>query len=138
MRRNGLLLAVLAVTATACQGWHTVATPARGGTLEGNPELVRVTSTMGCGPHPTRSCIAATGTVTLYNPRITGDSLIGYYDSAQRERAAIAVSDITNVEARKVDKARTAGAAIGGGLLLAAVAAIVILAALFGQLGSMQ
>lgn len=134
MRRNSLLLAVLAVTATACQGWHTLATPARGGSLEGNPELVRVTRTMGCGPHPTRSCVAATGTVTLYNPRIEGDSLIGYYDSAQRERAAIAVSDITNVEARKVDKTRTAGAAIGSGLLLTAAAVFLALVAALGAL----
>jgi len=35
MRRSSLLVAVLAVTATACQGWHTVATPAGGGSLEG-------------------------------------------------------------------------------------------------------
>jgi len=134
MRRSSLLVAVLAVTATACQGWHTVATPAGGGSLEGNPELVRVTSTMGCGPHPTRSCIAATGTVTLYNPRITGDSLIGYYDSAQRERAAIAVSDITKVEARKIDKTRTAGAAIGSGLLITVALVFAALLALFGSM----
>jgi hypothetical protein len=72
--------------------------------------------------------------VTLYNPRIQGDSLVGYYDNAQRERAAIAVSDITKVEARKIDKTRTAGAAIGSGLLITVALVFAALLALFGSM----
>ena len=131
MRINYLSFAIAVAGVTACQGWHQVARPAPGGTLEGNPEVVRVTRTMGCGPTPSRSCMESRGTITLYAPRIQGDSLIGYYDRESRERVAVAVSDITNVESQKVDKLRTTGAVVGGtGILLGALAVLLLIAAL--------
>jgi hypothetical protein len=120
--------------ATACQGWQQVQRPTANGTLEGNPEIVRVTKTMGCGPTPSRSCMENRGTITLHNPRVQGDSLIGYYDAAHRERVAIAVSDITDVEAKKVDKLRTTGAVLGGAVVTYAVITVAVLIALLASL----
>lgn len=131
MRFKTLFLAGSIAALGACQGWQAAPTPAPGGSLEGNPEVVRVTRTIGCGPTPSRSCVASRGTITLYNPRIQGDSLIGYYDKENRERVAVSVSDITNVEAQKVDKLRTTGAVLGGtGILLGALAVLLLIAAL--------
>lgn len=127
--RNLALAVILAGALSGCQGWHQVAKPTPGGNLEGNPEEVRVTRTAGCGPTPSRSCIESRGTITLFNPRVQGDSLIGYYDRANLERVSIAVSDITNVESRKVDKLRTTGAVLGGAVVAYfVVAALVVIA----------
>jgi hypothetical protein len=84
MTRAHYSLIVALLCLSGCQGWHQVARPSAGGSLEGNPDIVRVTRTVGCGATPTRECVASHGTVTLYNPRVKGDSLIGYYDSNQR------------------------------------------------------
>ena len=135
MRMRNLNLAFVLAGVTACQGWQPVARPTPGGNLEGNPQVVRVTRTQGCGPTPSRECMANRGTVTLYGPRIQGDSLIGYFDRENRERAAIAVSDITNVEAQKVDKVRTTGAVVGGTLIgsvvLVTLGLLILLASMY-------
>ncbi len=128
--RYPLILALLFLS--GCQGWHQVARPSAGGSLEGNPDIVRVTRTVGCGATPTRGCLASRGTVTLYNPRVQGDSLIGYYDSDQRERVAMHIRDVVSVESRKVDAARTAGAALGTGALIGLVALVGVIALLAG------
>ena len=75
MRTRNLSLVFMLAGLTACQGWKQVARPTPGGNLQGNPEVVRVTRTQGCGPTPSRECIANRGTVTLYGPRIQSDSL---------------------------------------------------------------
>jgi hypothetical protein len=69
------------------------------------------------------------GTVTLYGPRIQGDSLIGYFDRDNRERLAIALTDVTNVETQKVDKLRTTGAVLGGAVVTTAIVTLVLLIA---------
>lgn len=89
-----------------------------------------MTRTVGCGATPTLECVASRGTVTLYNPRVQGDSLIGYYDRDQRERVAMHVRDVVSVESRKVDAARTAGAALGTGALIGLAAVLAVLALL--------
>lgn len=134
MRTRNLTLALGLAGLTACQGWHQVARPTPGGNLEGNPEVVRVTRTQGCGPTPTRECMANRGTITLYGPRMQGDSLIGYFDRDNRERVAIAVSDITNVETQQVDKLRTTGAVLGGAVMTYVVVGLVLIAVAFGAL----
>ncbi len=130
MTRTHYSLIVALLCLSGCQGWHQVARPSAGGSLEGNPDVVRVTRTVGCGATPTRECVASHGTVTLYNPRVLGDSLIGYYDSNQRERAAIHVRDVVSVESRKVDAARTAGAALGTVAFIGLAAVLAVLAML--------
>ncbi|HEU4748932.1 MAG TPA: hypothetical protein VFS56_10555 [Gemmatimonadaceae bacterium] len=134
MRITGFVVVVALASLTACQGWRQVERPRPGAPLEGSPEVVRVTRTMGCGPAPSRSCVERRGTITLYNPRVEGDSLIGYYDPAGRERVGVPIGDITNVEARKVDKLRTTGAAVGGTLVAAVVlTALALIAVLASQ-----
>lgn len=134
MRIKKTVLVIAMFGASACQGWHQVQRPAANGTLQGNPEIVRVTKTMGCGPSPSRSCMENRGTITLHNPRIQGDSLIGYYDAANRERVAVAINDITAVEAKKVDKLRTTGAVLGGAVATYAVLTVAVLIALLASL----
>lgn len=121
MRINSLPLAIIAGM-TACQGSQQVARPVPSGTLEGNPQVVRVERTTGCGPAPSRSCMNRM-TITLQSPRIQGDSLIGYHDRDNHQRTAIALSDITRIESQKLDKIRT-GAAVLGGAALALLFAI--------------
>ena len=136
MRLRTLLLVASFTPLVACQGWHPIARPVPNGTLEGSPEMVRVTRTSGCGATPSRDCTSSRGQVTVFNPRIQGDSLIGYYDKANRERVAMHVREVVAVETRAVDAKRTAGVAAGGGLLIglvvAAAAAIAIMTALGG------
>ncbi len=89
-----------------------------------------MTRTVGCGPTPTRECVANRGTVTLYNPRVQGDSLVGFYDSNQRERVAMHVRDVVSVESRKIDAGRTAGVALDAGKLIALAAVVGLIAVL--------
>ena len=124
MTRTRYSLIVGLLCLSGCQGWHQVARPSAGGSLEGNPEVVRVTRTVGCGPTPTRECVANRGTVTLYNPRVQGDSLVGFYDSNQRERVAMHVRDVVSVESRKIDAGRTA---VGTGKLIALAGVLVLI-----------
>jgi hypothetical protein len=132
MTRTRYPIIVALLFLSGCQGWRQVAKPSAGGSLEGNPDIVRVTRTAGCGATPTLECVASRGTVTLYNPRVQGDSLIGYYDRNQRERVAMHVRDVVSVESRKTDTARTAGAALGTGALIALAAVVVAVALLAG------
>lgn len=135
MRINGVGLAIVLLGLSACQGWHQLPRPTAGATgIEGNPEVVRVTRTQGCGPTPSRECISNRGTVTLYAPRIQHDSLIGYFDPDKRERVAIALADVTNVEAKKVDKLRTTGAVVGGAVVTYAVVTVLVVLALLSTL----
>jgi hypothetical protein len=71
---------------------------------------------------PSADCAEAKGIVRLYNPRVQGDSLIGYYDRANRERVAMPVRDVLGIESRGIDPYKTTGMAIGIGLIIAAVA----------------
>jgi len=134
LRARNLTLAVILAGLTACQGWKQVARPAPGGNLEGNPEVVRVTRTQGCGPTPSRECMSNRGTVTLYGPRIQGDSLIAYFDRDSRERVAIALTDVVNVESKSVDKLKTTGAVLGGAVATTAVVTVVLFLALLASL----
>lgn len=135
MRIGNVSLLIALAGATACQGWQQVPRPTAGATgLQGNPEIVRVTRTQGCGPTPSRECMSNRGTVTLYAPRIQGDSLIGYFDRDNRERTAIPLVDITNVESRKVDKLRTTGAVLGGAAVTVGVITVLAVIALFAAL----
>lgn len=131
MTRTRYPLTIALVCVSSCHGWHQVAKPGAGGSLEGNPEIARVTRTGGCGATPTPECVASRDAVTLYNPKVQGDSLIGYYDRNQRERVAMHVRDVVSVESRKIDAARTAGAALGIGALIA-LAWVAVLIALLG------
>lgn len=123
-----LTLALCLAGLTACRGWHHAGKPTPDGSFEGNPEVVRVTRTQGCGPMPTRECMANRGMVTLYGPRIQGDSLIGYFDRDSRKRVAIVMSDITDVETKHVDKLRTIGAVLGGAVMAFVVVSLFLMA----------
>lgn len=81
--------------------------------------MVRVNRTFNCGPTPTPECVAQRATVTLHNPRVQADSLVGYYDAANNERVAMHMRDVVSIESRGVDAERTAGAVLGVGALLA-------------------
>lgn len=128
MRAPKFSFIVVVVLISGCQGWQQIPRPAADSGLQGSPGMIKVTRTMGCGSTPSRACMERRGTLTLHNPRIQGDSLIGYYDPDNRERVAIPIADVTNVEAKKVDKLRTVGAVAGGAL--AAVAVVSVLAAI--------
>lgn len=136
MRLKVFTLALVAVSATGCQGWRQLPRPTAGGSLAGNPEVVRVTRTQNCGPTPSRECISRQGSVTLYNPRVQGDSLVGYYDSNQRERVSMHVRDVVSVESREVSKGRTMGVAIGSGVVIGLIVAAATVVAVFAALGS--
>jgi hypothetical protein len=127
LRRQSLILISALAGVAGCQGWRPLAKPVPNGTLEGSPEMVRVTRTFGCGENPSRDCVSSRGQVTLFNPRVQGDSLIGYYDRANRERVAMHIKEVVAVDTRQIDPARTAGAAIGGGLILGAIALLAAL-----------
>jgi len=129
-RYYSLTIALLCVP--SCHEWHQVARPGVSGSLEGNPEIARVTRTVGCGPTPTPDCVGSRDTVTLYNPRVQGDSLIGFYDRNQRKRVAMHVRGVINVESRKTNVARTAGLALGIGALIA-LAYLAVILVLLGQ-----
>ena len=129
MRISSIGIAIVLAGGTGCQGWQQLPRPTAGAGLEGNPEVARVTRTQGCGPTPSRECMSKRGTVTLYGPRIQGDSLIGYFDRDNRERVAIALTDVTNVETQKVDKLRTTGAVLGGAVVTTAIVTVVALIA---------
>ncbi|MBC7790019.1 MAG: hypothetical protein H7Z74_08735 [Anaerolineae bacterium] len=45
----------------------------------------------------------------MYNPRLQVDSLIGYYDRANRDRLAIPVRNVQSVEFQQLHKLRTTG-----------------------------
>ena len=130
MRR---LFPAILIAAFGCQAWHPVQRPTTGGSLPDNPEVVRVTRTFDCGPTPSRECVASRGTVTLHNPRIQGDSLIGYYDRGNYERAAMHMRDVVSIESREVDPARTVGAALGVGALVGIGVVIALIALLAGS-----
>ena len=110
------------VCVSSCHVWQPVPVPTPDQQINGTPAVVRVTSAQECGPTAGRECRAATRALRLYDPRVEGDSLIGYYDRGNRERLAIPVREVISLESREVDPYRTAGAAIGVGLLVAAVA----------------
>ena len=116
--RRHVILLVMMLT-SGCQGWHPVARPTADGPLPGDPQTVKITRTSNCGARPTLECAAARGTVVLHNARIAGDSLIGYYDVANRERVAMHIRDVISIESRGVDPLRTTGAALGVGAILA-------------------
>jgi len=126
-----LTLSLCLAGLTACRGWHHAGKPAPDGRFEGNPEVVRVTRTQ--GPMPTRECMANRSTVTLHGPRIHGDSLIGYFDRDSRERVAIPMSDITNVETSRVDKLRTTGAVLGGAVVTYVVVFLLFMATVMSK-----
>jgi hypothetical protein len=110
------------VCVSSCHAWQPAPVPVPDQQIKGTPAVVRVARTKECGPTAGRECRAATGIIRLYNPRVEGDNLIGYHDRANRERLAIPLREVISLESREVDPYRTAGAAIGVGLLVAAVA----------------
>lgn len=118
---------------TACHSWRHAGKPTPNGGFEGSPEVVRVTRTEGCGPIPTRECMDNRSTVTLYGHRIQGDTLIGYSDRDNRERVAIFMSDITNVETSRFDMLRTTGAVVGGALMSFVIAWFVVMATVMAK-----
>jgi hypothetical protein len=132
MTRTRYLLTIALLCVPSCHEWHQVARPGASGSLEGNPEIARVTRTVGCGATPNPDCVGSRDTLTLYNPKVQGDSLMGYYDRNQRTRVAMHVRDVINVESRKINAARTAGLALGTGAFIALVYLAVILV-LLGQ-----
>jgi hypothetical protein len=90
--------------------------------INGTPEMVRVTRRAYCGATAGPDCTAARRIIRLYNPRVAGDSLIGFYDRANRERVTIPVGEVIGIESREIDPYKTTGAAIGIGLVVAAAA----------------
>jgi hypothetical protein len=117
------------IIASGCQAWQPVGKPSGSGSLPGEPSVVRVTRVIPCGATASADCIARQNTITLYSPRVEGDSLIGYYDDRSHERVAIHERDVVGIETRKVDPYRTAGLALGVGALVAlgAVLALIVL-----------
>lgn len=124
---------VLLVGLGACQAWHPVTKPSAEGALPGAPELVRVTRTYNCSETPTQEFMARRSTVTLYSPRVQGDSLVGYFDAANNERTAMHLRDVVGIESKGVDAYRTVGATLGIGALIG-VAVLVTLIILVASL----
>ncbi|MFL5527757.1 MAG: hypothetical protein ACJ791_00195 [Gemmatimonadaceae bacterium] len=127
---NSRSYVLLAATATlGCHAWTAVTKPSADGSLPGNPRSVRVTRSVGCGDKPATDCVAKQTTLVLHSPRVAADSLIGYYDEANRKRVAIHVREVISIESRSVDPYRTTGVILGVGALLAigAVIGLVVL-----------
>lgn len=133
MKKRWNVVLTVTMVASGCQAWHPVARPTADGPLPGDPQTVKVTRTSNCGEKPTLQCAATRGTVVLHNPRIAGDSLIGYYDVANRERVAMHVRDVVSIESRGVDPLRTTGAALGVGAIIVAGGIVVLLLLLAGS-----
>lgn len=114
--RCSLLVAILCLP--GCLSWHRADAPLAGGSLEGNPKIVQVTRTSGCGATPSAECISARSSMTLYSPRVDGDSLVGRVESNEPQRVAMHVRDIVSVKSGKVNRMRTAGLVLGTGAVL--------------------
>ena len=120
MRTRFLAIAVcFPLTFAACRTWQPVGVPdARGSETQGRN--VRV--------------ILADGSRVAMRDVVTqGDSIVGYSDTPERQRIAIARSNVRQLEARKIEGDRTAALVVGiglGALALAAVAVIIALASI--------
>jgi hypothetical protein len=113
---------IVLIFASGCHAWQPVLVPGPDQPIAGTPNTLRITRRTNCGATPSADCAPAKAIVVLYSPRVQGDSLIGYYDRANRERVAIPVRDVLGIESREIDPYKTTGMAIGIGLVIAAVA----------------
>jgi hypothetical protein len=128
MRIHRALLATLLAALLACHSTRQIAVPQSNGQLQGNPQVVNVS-------RQDRSVL------TVYQPEVKGDSLIGWLDkpsatAPSTQRVALSLTEIRDISATKVDAARTTGAALGGGLVLVGILGLIAIAAFLGSIGS--
>lgn len=116
--------AVLALSLAACSSWQVQTTAAPETRSQGKPRTVRLYLKSG-------------ERVELYDATLMADSVVGFARSATsrtRQRVAIATSDVTRVEFRKL---HTAATVVAIGVMVVAVVAIVgVASALSDPLGT--
>ena len=103
----------------ACHSFEPVGVPQPNRQLEGNPQVVIVTR-------------RDESEVTIYQPTVRGDSVIGWLDKPAPDtpgagRVAVSLSDVREISVRRVDRTGTAVLLLGGVM----VAAVYLLALLF-------
>jgi hypothetical protein len=113
MRRISLAAAVLVLAAAGCSRWGVTSVAPRAAVQDSRPRAVRVTTFQG-------------STVTLAEPTVRGDSLVGLLQHNGNRTRAVSLGDVASLETRRVDVPGTIalitfGAAAAFGLVLLAV-----------------
>ncbi len=120
------LMIIAFVSLSGCHSWQRVPGPGVGGALASNPKIVQVTRTFGCAPAPTPQCGANQVIVTLHNPAVDGDSLIGYRESNQRGRMPTHVRDVVDVRLRQINRPVTTALAFGTAAIVGVALFVVV------------
>ncbi len=110
-----VIAALLLVLLTACHSWQPTTVSPQGWTPEERPSSVRVT-------------LATGETVTVENPTVRNDSIVGVTDAS----VGVASRDVRSLEVRRFSVGKTIELGLGIAAGLAAVAAVVILIACSG------
>jgi hypothetical protein len=121
-RRAGRTLAVLAALAalTVCGTWRRAGVDESGGS---GPAAIGRAVAAASGPHgqPVRLTTRGGESVVLRAPRVSADSAVGT-EARSGARRAVALADVSDVEAWRVSPRRTLVAVAVGALVAAAVA----------------
>ncbi|HEX9130448.1 MAG TPA: hypothetical protein VF850_14890 [Gemmatimonadaceae bacterium] len=89
------LIPWLLISLSGCLTWATLPTPAPGQQFQGAPDRIDVVRTNG-------------SSLTLDNPSVVGDSLVGYVQKGrQATRVALLLSDLQLVETEEFSTPRT-------------------------------
>lgn len=103
----------------ACHSVQSLRVPEPNDQLEGNPYVIDVTR-------------RDQSIVTIYQPRVRGDSLLGWLenpvpDASSARRAAVSLADVREISVRRFDGTGTTVLLLGGAM----VVAVYLLALLF-------
>ena len=120
-KAQALMLAAVVAFVSGCHNWLPTEVPASAGPLAGNPKQVQVTRADGTS-------------VTLTNPGMSADSLVGftYIRGQGNVRLGIPKTDIKNLATPTFNAARTAGLVVG---IAAATVGLLYLALRNSELG---
>ena len=102
-----VIAALLLVLLTACHSWRPTTVSPQGWTPEEQPSSVRATLTNG-------------ETVTIENPTVRNDSIVGVTDAS----VGVASRDVRSLEVRRFSVTKTVGLVLGISAVLAAIAVV--------------